>query len=176
MGLFGSNDKPRPRGGTTIIAEGTSITGDFDLSGNLHIDGRVEGRILSENDISVGASGSFEGEIRASRIVVSGQIRGRVDCDHLEIVATGKVLGEVSSKAFVIEPGGQFVGESRSSDDEPVKALDYVREPEAQRREPVLTDTASDADPDAGPDVEDNGHAGSERGARQRSEVEKTLN
>ncbi len=126
MGLFGgSKGKTRPRGGTTIIADGTRLTGDLDLSGNLHIDGHVEGRIDSGFDVSVGASGSLEGDIRAQRIVVSGMIRGRVDCGRLEIVDKGRVFGEVSSKEFVIEPGGQFVGESRTASDEVVKALDH---------------------------------------------------
>lgn len=153
MGLFGGSGKSRPQGGTTIIAEGTRLTGDLALSGNLHVDGHVEGTIDSGNDVSVGASGSFEGDIRANRILVSGSVRGRVECEHLEIVATGKVLGEVSSKAFVIEPGGQFVGESRSSGEEAVKALNHLRDTAADKQEPVMpeTDAAADVEVDQDP-------------------------
>ncbi len=128
MGLFGKrNGGGKRRGGTTIIAHGTTLQGDLVLEGNLHIDGKVDGTIQSEGDVSVGAAGSFEGSIRAHRIVVSGFARGRVECESLEIVEKGRVFGEVSSKAFIIEPGGQFVGESRSSDEEAVKALEHYQ-------------------------------------------------
>ncbi len=128
MGLFGGQrgaNGGKRRGGTTIIAQGASVQGDLILEGNLHIDGELMGTIQSQGDVSVGASGSFEGDIKAHRMVVSGLARGRIDCESLEIVEKGKVLGEVASRSFVIEPGGQFVGESRASDVESVHALAY---------------------------------------------------
>ncbi len=127
MGLFGNKSKPAKRrtGGTTIIAAGTTLTGELAPEGNVHIDGRIEGHIDSASDVSIGAEGSFEGEIRAHRMVVSGYAHGRIECDSLEIVNKGRVLGEVSSRSFVIEPGGQFVGESRSTDAESVAQLSH---------------------------------------------------
>lgn len=153
MGLFGSNDKARPQGGTTIIAEGATVVGELDLYGNLHIDGRVEGRVVSEHDVSIGASGSFEGEIRAARILVSGQVSGRVECGHLEIVKTGKVSGEVASSALVIEPGGQFVGESRTSDEETVKALSHFQESGEAKRNPVKSEAGPAIKAETGTDT-----------------------
>ncbi len=148
MGLFGKRD-PAPggkrRGGTTIIAQGTTVQGELALEGNLHIDGELVGTIQSQGDVSVGASGSFEGEIRAHRIVVSGLARGRIDCESLEIVDKGKVLGEVASRSFVIEPGGQFVGESRSSADDAVKVLDYQGDRQADEVTPEDPDAVDDA-------------------------------
>lgn len=130
MGLFGKSGKANKRrgGGTTIIATGTTLIGELKPEGNLHIDGRIEGNIISEYDVSIGADGSFEGEIQSHRMVVSGFARGRIECDSLEIVEQGRVLGEVSSRAFVIEPGGQFLGESRSTDEEAVAALSHWKQ------------------------------------------------
>ncbi len=127
MGLFASKGKPGSRrsGGTTIIARGTTLSGDLVPEGNLHIDGRIEGQIDSASDVSIGAEGSFEGEIHAHRMVVSGFARGRIECDSLEIVDKGRVVGEVSSRSLVIEPGGQFVGESRGTDEEAVAQLGH---------------------------------------------------
>ncbi|MFV8836206.1 polymer-forming cytoskeletal protein [Aquisalimonas sp. APHAB1-3] len=130
MGLFGKSGKETKRrgGGTTIIATGTTLVGELKPEGNLHIDGRIEGNIRSEYDVSIGSDGSFEGDIQSHRMVVSGFARGRIECDSLEIVEQGKVLGEVSSRAFVIEPGGQFLGESRSTDQEAVAALSHWKQ------------------------------------------------
>ncbi|SEP14422.1 bactofilin family protein [Aquisalimonas asiatica] len=139
MGLFGKSGKETRRrgGGTTIIATGTTLVGELKPEGNLHIDGRIEGNIRSEHDVSIGADGSFEGDIQAHRMVVSGFARGRIECDSLEIVEQGKVLGEVSSRAFVIEPGGQFLGESRSTDEEAVAALSHWKQSTASGGEPT---------------------------------------
>ncbi len=93
------------------------------LEAPLHIDGNVEGSIESSADVSVGESGSFEGTLRAQHIVVSGYINGRLDCERLEIVSNGKVLGEVVSNEFIIESGGQFVGESHVKDQQPVARI-----------------------------------------------------
>lgn len=167
MALFGSGGKQKKRraGGTTIVAAGTTFAGELYPEGNLHIDGRLEGQIDSSSDVSVGADGSFEGEIRAHRMVVSGFVRGRIECDSLEIVDNGRVLGEVASRRFVIEPGGQFVGESRSTDEESVAQLSHWREGVASSRPAARGDSEAAAvepaaavdtapEPDPLPDVE----------------------
>jgi len=71
----------------------------------------VEGTIICRGDLSIGRSGYFEGSIEAERLVVSGHVQGHVRCQSLEIVHTGQVCGDVSAEHFIIEPGGQFVGE-----------------------------------------------------------------
>lgn len=157
MGLFGSKGKPSKRrgGGTTIIATGTTLTGELAPEGNVHIDGRIEGQIESANDVSIGADGSFEGEIRAHRMVVSGFARGRIECDSLEIVDKGRVLGEVSSRSFVIEPGGQFVGESRSTDEEAIAQLSHWKgHNTAQQEQPAPAPEPAAPEPPAEPEAE----------------------
>lgn len=126
MGLFGkSSEETGKQSGTTIVAEGTRFTGELTLDGKLHIDGTIEGTIECHGDVSVGRNGCFEGTLNAGRLMVSGHVQGRVECDSLEIVSTGRVYGEVASERFVIEPGGQFIGESLTRDKQPVAALSY---------------------------------------------------
>ncbi|KAB7623696.1 bactofilin family protein [Alkalilimnicola sp. S0819] len=113
MAMLRKSRKDKPRAaGATIIASGCRLVGDLNVEGTLHVDGTLEGAIVTAGDVSIGHSGYVEGTIAAERLLVSGEIRGRVDCATLEIVASGKVYGEVASEGFVIEPGGQFVGES----------------------------------------------------------------
>lgn len=130
MGLFGkSGQEAGKRSGTTIVAKGTRFFGELSLEGKLHIDGTVEGTIHCDGDVSIGRTGTFEGNLNAQRLMVSGHMQGRVECDSLEIVSTGRVYGEIASSRFVIEPGGQFVGESLSRENVPATAAD--RPPEA---------------------------------------------
>jgi len=83
----------------------------------------VEGTIVCRGDLSIGRSGYFEGSIEAERLVVSGHVQGHVRCQSLEIVHTGQVCGDVSAENFVIEPGGQFVGERNVTGTLPAAAL-----------------------------------------------------
>lgn len=83
-----------------------------DLQGPLHIDGRVEGIIESEYDVSVGVSGHVSGLIKASRIVLSGTLEGKIACEKIDILATGKLIGELICSDFTVETGGKFIGQS----------------------------------------------------------------
>ncbi len=115
MGVFkSSRTKSRPDGGKTIIAEGCKISGELtDLDGALHIDGRIDGIVETEYDISIGDTGVVTGLIKAKTIVVSGVVEGKVACEKIDILSTGKLLGEVICGEMMIEAGGKFIGESR---------------------------------------------------------------
>ena len=113
MGLIGKNNqKPDGTARSTIIAAGTHFVGNIELKDSLHLDGQVDGDIVSEADVTIGASGLFKGEIKAKRVLVSGRLDGKVDADYIEIVATGQVNGEIRVRELVIESGGQFIGAS----------------------------------------------------------------
>lgn len=126
MGFLGKGRKAKARNlRTTIVAEGTRISGELNVSANLHVDGSVEGSIVCEHGVSVGRTGEVDGEIVAHHVVISGHMKGRVECERLEIVSTGQVFAEVVSREFMVEPGAQFVGENRRKGDEPPKALTH---------------------------------------------------
>jgi len=83
-----------------------------ELKGSLHIDGRVEGVIDTEFDVSIGVSGQVSGLIKARSIVLSGVLDGKVACEKIDILQTGKLIGELISGEFTVETGGKFIGQS----------------------------------------------------------------
>ncbi len=126
MSILGKKNKDSGQNyGTTVISQGTVFVGDVTLDAKLHIDGTFQGTIKSTNDISIGASGHFEGTVTARTMLVSGYAKGQFECERLEIIDTGKVYGEVLTEDFVIEPGGRFIGGSRSRSEEAIPALSY---------------------------------------------------
>ena len=131
MGIIGRGGKTHgersERTGTTVIAAGTRLVGSLTLSDSFHLDGAMEGNLESEGDVSIGQSGEFEGDIRACRVVVSGNFNGTIDCDRLEIVSTGRVTGEIQVAELVIESGGHFSGSSRIKNAEPQRQLSHQR-------------------------------------------------
>jgi cytoskeletal protein CcmA (bactofilin family) len=95
-----------------VVAGGTRLVGDVQLSDSLRIEGAAQGKIASASDVTIGVNGSFEGEISAKNVLVSGTLDGRLEAERLEIVATGRVSGEIHVGELVIESGGQFSGTS----------------------------------------------------------------
>jgi len=117
MGILGRNRPQQGAGtGSTILGSGTELVGDLTLSDSLHVDGRLEGNIRSEADVTLGESGRVDGEIHARRVLVSGTMNGRINAERLEIVAGGSVEGTISVVDLVIEPGGRFNGTSELSE------------------------------------------------------------
>ncbi|WP_051145184.1 polymer-forming cytoskeletal protein [Thiomicrorhabdus sp. Kp2] len=114
MGIFKSKRRPnRQEGGKTIIADGCFISGEIsELKGSLHIDGRVEGIIDSDFDVSIGVTGHVSGLLKARSIVLSGVLDGKVACEKIDILQSGKLIGELISGELTVETGGKFIGQS----------------------------------------------------------------
>ena len=114
MGIFKSKRRPnRQEGGKTIIAEGCFISGEMsELKGPLHVDGRVEGIIDTQFDVSIGISGQVSGLVKARAIALSGTLEGKVACEKIDILQSGKLIGELISGELTVETGGKFIGQS----------------------------------------------------------------
>jgi cytoskeletal protein CcmA (bactofilin family) len=140
MGIISRGHSPdRKRSGTTVIAAGTKLVGDLTLSDNLHVDGKVDGTVKADAEVSIGEQGVFEGDISAARVMISGHFTGNIDADRLEIVASGVVSGTVSVGQLVIESGAQFNGTSKIKGKEPPRQIAHdgekKQEPEPGKAE-----------------------------------------
>ena len=79
----------------TLIGQHSSIKGDINFNGVLHLDGKINGSILgAQNDdtLTISDTGVVEGKISVANIVINGTIKG-------DIVSTGKI--EVAAKANI---------------------------------------------------------------------------
>lgn len=97
----------------TIIGKDTTITGKISSSGNIRMDGRIDGGISSTGDAVIGQTGSVQGDIKAENLTVAGTVIGNVDCDsNLSIHSTGQLVGDVRVRSLNIADGGVFKGRS----------------------------------------------------------------
>ena len=114
--MFGTNNSNNPNssGSTTLIAEGTRLTGDIAFSGNLEIEGAVVGNITSSDEnakIRILNSGSVTGDIEVANIVINGNARGDLYASQLiKLAAKAVVQGNVNYKLIEIEKGAEVVG------------------------------------------------------------------
>lgn len=116
MALFNRNDKGSDTDfssrGMTAISQGSTVVGDITNECNLHVDGIINGNILSKAVVTIGTSGRVTGKIVASKIIVSGICKGELEADIVEILTNSKVVGDITSSKLVIENGGYFEGKS----------------------------------------------------------------
>jgi cytoskeletal protein CcmA (bactofilin family) len=95
----------------SIIGEGTSFKGEFDLNGLLRIDGDFTGTIRTNGQIIVGLNGRAHCNIYAESVVIGGMVRGNVfTTDKVIILSTGMMLGSICTPRLIVEEGVVFNG------------------------------------------------------------------
>ena len=100
---------------TTLISKDSEIIGDINFSGDLEIQGKVKGNIIAKSDsnatVRVVEGGQVNGEIRAPKIIVNGDVSGDVHCsEHVELAAQAKVEGNVNYNLIEMVKGAQVNG------------------------------------------------------------------
>jgi cytoskeletal protein CcmA (bactofilin family) len=102
-------------GSTTLVSRDTVVVGDIHFSGNLDIEGLVQGNILALPDkdslVRVVHGGRVEGEIRVPSIVINGVVEGDVHSSkHLELATKGRVQGDVFYTLVEMAAGAEVNG------------------------------------------------------------------
>ena len=97
---------------TTIISAGTLIKGEMRLSCILHIDGNIEGDVISDSTVVIGKNGAARGSIKAKHIIINGKFFGNIEAELVELLGGGVLIGDVLSQSFGIEVGAKFNGKS----------------------------------------------------------------
>ncbi len=83
------------------------------LECNLNNDGHLEGDIICLGGVTIGQSGIIEGTVKGDRVIVSGFLKGDIECNYMEILKGGRVEGSLLSANFTVENGGIFEGTSK---------------------------------------------------------------
>ena len=109
-------------GTTTLVSRHTVIAGDIHFSGNLDIEGLVQGNIIADPGkealVRVVDKGRVEGEIRVPCVIISGTVEGDVHSSkHLELAARGRVQGNVYYTLLEMAAGSEVNGKLTHMDD-----------------------------------------------------------
>ena len=54
----------------------------------------------------------MKGELKAKKLVVTGQFLGTADCDSIALLSGGKVEGKLITASLAVDADGSFQGES----------------------------------------------------------------
>jgi cytoskeletal protein CcmA (bactofilin family) len=99
----------------TLIGAGTTVTGDLDFRGGLHLDGRIVGDVSSEpgtaSCLTIGGDGVIEGSVNVDDVVLNGTVRGDVTArERVELGATAQVDGNVAYQVLQMAAGARVNG------------------------------------------------------------------
>lgn len=97
----------------SIIEKGTSITGNIVTSGNVYVNGELNGDIKCTAKVAVGKDGKITGEINATQAIIEGTFEGKLKvAEQLILRATSSVKGEWSAGSLIVDAGAMMNGTS----------------------------------------------------------------
>lgn len=107
--------KQKARSAASVINADINITGDLVGDGDLQILGSVAGDIKCES-LTIGESGSVQGEVESDTVTVSGKLSGTVRARVVTMTQTASVDGSlIVAESLSIEAGAHFDGEIQRS-------------------------------------------------------------
>ncbi len=129
----------------TLIGTAMEIQGDLIFSGGLHVDGKIIGNVIAEDDshsmLILSDQGQIEGEVRVPYVVLNGQVIGDVYAsERVELSSHGQVEGNVYYNLLEMAMGAEVNGNLVHCKDEK-KLLEYQSD--------ATSEPASDAEPTA---------------------------
>ena len=107
---------PKAKPPASVISSDLTITGNIKTSGDIQVEGNVEGDIRAHL-LTVGDSATVKGEIVADDVIVNGRIVGRVRGLKVRLTSTARGEGDIIHKTIAIESGAHFEGSVQRQDD-----------------------------------------------------------
>jgi len=100
--------------GTSIISKGTVLNGDLEASGNVRIEGKVAGNVISKAKAILGQSSEVTGDVIAQNADLEGEIRGNLRVSEtLTLKPTAVIHGDIITNKLIVEAGAKFNGQCK---------------------------------------------------------------
>jgi len=115
-----------------LVGQGIEVNGDISFADQLHIDGKVSGKLVSKGGtLVIGESGQLDAEVEVGVCIIHGTVRGNITARaKVEIRKSGRVTGDVLTPVLLVEEGAIFNGVIRMGQ-EPGRMLEPVPSPDA---------------------------------------------
>jgi cytoskeletal protein CcmA (bactofilin family) len=131
----------------TLIGTAMEIQGDLIFSGGLHVDGKIVGNVIAEEDahsmLVLSDQGQIEGEVRVPYVILNGQVTGDVYAsERVELSRHGQVKGNVYYNLLEMAMGAEVNGNLVHCKDEK-KLLGYQADNEENDAEEVGPDPSA---------------------------------
>jgi len=104
----------RPGEVHTLLGKGSEFEGKLTFEGQVRIDGKFMGQIITKDVLVVGEGARVQAEINAGTVIINGTVEGNVRATQLiELHAPARVKGNLESPALTMDRGVIFEGSSK---------------------------------------------------------------
>jgi cytoskeletal protein CcmA (bactofilin family) len=94
-----------------VLNSDVEIKGNVKFSGELTLEGKLEGEVNSDGTLHVGETGIINGNVNAGVVVIRGKVNGNVIArEKIEIKSKAELFGDIRASKLAIEEGVTFVG------------------------------------------------------------------
>lgn len=95
----------------TLIGQSVRIQGNLSGDEDLHVLGRVDGRIELQRTLIVAQSGIVKAEVNVKNAVISGVVVGNIHAtESVELTREGRMVGDIFAPRVIIVDGASFRG------------------------------------------------------------------
>ena len=103
--------RDRSSGPATLVNEGCKISGLITGSGDLLVNGEIDGDCEIGGTVTLAKGGLWAGTIRARIVIVSGRVEGDIVANgQVEITDTARITGTVTGEAIAVAEGAVVEG------------------------------------------------------------------
>lgn len=96
----------------SIISTELTLTGNLSSTGEVQIDGTVDGNVTSRS-LTVGEQGTVNGAVSAETVRVCGAVTGEINARTVVLAKSAKVNGDIIHETLTMESGAFLDGQVR---------------------------------------------------------------
>ena len=96
----------------SVIASDLTIEGKIIGSGHVRIAGRFKGDVQVEGNVTLDTGAHLEGQVKASVVVVGGELIGNIEnAKRVELLEGGVISGDVKAGSLTVAAGSRMRGQ-----------------------------------------------------------------
>lgn len=96
----------------SVIAAGLTIEGTVSGNGDVRIAGQFHGDVHVEGSLTIETGARMVGSVRASTVVIDGELEGNIDAaSRVELRATGVLCGNLNTGSLTVAAGSRMRGQ-----------------------------------------------------------------
>ncbi|MDD5110288.1 MAG: polymer-forming cytoskeletal protein [Patescibacteria group bacterium] len=123
----------------TIIGPSVKVEGDFTASGDVTVEGAVNGSVRTERHLRIGEQAKIAANVNAGSALVAGEIIGNITVrENLEITSTGKILGDIKTKVLTVAAGATLHGKCQVGEEPRPAKTERPETKPAREREAIF--------------------------------------
>ena len=97
---------------STFLGHDAVFDGTIDFKGTVRLDGKVKGKIVSnDGTVIIGDKATVEAEIAVETVIIKGSVTGKVQAkNRIEAYPPARILGELQAPTISLDTGVIFNG------------------------------------------------------------------